>query len=309
MRMDAAAMDKAWICYDVDCSHELTEELAAWMAENLAVSVEITSRGVRFYVECGLKGDEEPGDVIDILEKFRHVFFVPSPLPMVSSVLRGDDWANRWKSHFKPLKIGSGFIVCPTWETAVPADGEKVIRMDPGMAFGTGHHETTRLCLEWLDDPGVSPDQNGPARSLLDVGTGSGILAMGAALQGFHPVVGVDNDPEALQVAGENIEINGLTERVQLILSDNVEVSGRFHIVMANIQALPLIRMSKTLVGCLEEWGLLVLSGILIEQGQQVQKAYEELGLKLTVYREAGEWCLLVFEKVAERKEFHEGAG
>ncbi len=308
MKNDGAAVDKVWICYEVNCAEELTEDLAAWVAEGLAIPVEITSTGVRFYLERPSSGGEEPGKLIGLLEDFRRVFSLSSPVPFSSSLLKGDDWANGWKSHFKPLKIGSRLLVCPTWETAVPAGAEKVIFMDPGMAFGTGHHETTRLCLEWLDayeDRGMSL---APARSLLDVGTGSGILAMAGALLGFDPVVAVDNDPEALHVAMENVQLNGLNGKVQLKLSDNVDVSGRFHVVMANIQAVPLIDMSKTLAGFLEEQGQLVLSGILLEQRQQVQQVYEELGLKFTGFREAGEWCLLVFEKVAERKELHDGS-
>ena len=120
------------------------------------------------------------------------------------SEIPDEDWSRTWKEHFKPLRVGRRFLVSPTWEK-VHCDPERlIIRIDPGRAFGTGHHESTRLCLEWLEscrelDPGSA------RMSLLDLGTGSGILAIGAALLGFAEVVGIDNDPEAVEVAKENV--------------------------------------------------------------------------------------------------------
>lgn len=289
-------MNKAWVCYEVRCSRELTEELAAWIGERLSVSVEITETGVRFYVERAGFGEEAAGEIENLLQDFRRAFGVENPLAFERSVLEGDDWANGWKAHFRPLKIGSRLIVCPSWERVVPAGKERVLHLDPGRAFGTGHHETTRLCLEWLDSYVAQTGERGAA-SLLDVGTGSGILAMGAALLGFHPVVGVDNDPEALEVAMENAQLNDLAHKVQFVLSGKVEVSGSFHIVMANIQAMPLMALAGALSACLDDSGKLVLSGILGEQKDQVRDAYGALGFELCEVREAGEWCLLVFER------------
>ncbi len=290
-------MTKAWTCYDVNCPEDVAEELAVWIAERLAVSVEFTPAGIRFYIDRKSRKHVDVRAVKDLLEGFRRAFSLAEPITFSSSELAGDDWANRWKAYFRPLTIGSRLIVCPTWEHVATTGDEKVIHMNPGMAFGTGHHETTRLCLEWLDACGDPAQEGAAPRSLLDVGTGSGILAIGAALLGFDPVVGVDNDPEALEVARENARINGLEHRVDFVLSDQVEVAGKFHVVMANIQAGPLIVMSGKLVERLGESGKLVLSGILCEQQKEVQQAYELLGLRLQEVREAGEWCLLAFAR------------
>ncbi len=296
-------MNNAWMRYDVGCSAGLTEELAAFVGESLSVSVEITDRGVRFYMDFHEERCRGLRKIESLLQDFRRSFSLEEPMSLESSLLEGDDWANAWKAHFKPLRIGSRLLVCPTWEEPPVLGGEKVILMDPGQAFGTGHHETTRLCLDWLESNLESNGERKPgesSRSLLDVGTGSGILAIAGALLGFDPVVGVDNDPDALHVAQENVGLNGLAHKVTLVLSERVETPGKFHVVMANIQALPLMDMSQILAERLAEYGKLVLSGILCEQQGRVRRAFQERGFLLTELREAGEWCLMVFQQNRE---------
>ncbi len=305
-------MDKAWTRYDVGCPDDFTEELAAFVAENLSVSVEINDRGVCFYLaihedrgrgrgrerdrEQDMDEEQDRGEKVQVLlEEFRRSFSVKEPLTLECSVLEGDDWANAWKAHFKPFRIGSRILVCPTWEKPPVSGAEKVILMDPGQAFGTGHHETTRLCLEWLESNSRRSSEE-PPRSLLDVGTGSGILAIAGALLGFDPVVGVDNDPDALGVARENLRLNGLAHQVTLMHSEHVAVPGKFHVIVANIQALPLMAMSQILADRLESSGKLVLSGILCEQQDQVRQAFQERGLVSREFHEAGEWCSMVFQ-------------
>lgn len=170
-----------------------------------------------------------------------------------------------------------------------------MILMDPGRAFGTGHHETTRLCLEWLED---WTETNRPdAMSLLDLGTGSGILAMGSALLGFGRVVAIDHDEEAVEVAAENLLVNGLEGRIALSVGSLGELEERFDVVVANLQANPLIEMARSLPQRLQPEGMLVLSGILIEQEQLVRSAYDEAGWVRLERRSAGEWCLLTFQQ------------
>ncbi len=207
-----------------------------------------------------------------------------------------EDWSRTWKEHFKPLQVGRRFLVTPTWEAVHCGPERLIIRIDPGRAFGTGHHESTRLCLEWLEscrelDPGSA------RRSLLDLGTGSGILAIGAALLGFSEVVGIDNDPEAVQVAEENIMLNGLSEQIRLLCATPEGVSGSFDVVISNIESKPLIRMSETIASKVRAEGLLALSGILIEQADEVVAEYEKRGLRPAGVKTAGEWVLLAFQK------------
>jgi ribosomal protein L11 methyltransferase len=294
---------KRWIGISITCDAELADDLAAMIAECFAVGVEITEAGVRFYLPWkeGAAKSWEP-DLRRVLGEFRAICGQSLALEYASDLVVDEGWADRWKEHFKPLRVGRRFIIAPTWEEPEPRPGDLVIRIDPGQAFGTGHHETTRLCLEWLDDYGRLLAQRNRALtqssrrpSFLDVGTGTGILAMGAALLGCSEVVAIDSDPEAVRIAAENVTINGLDARIRLATDGVDEVKGCFDVVMANIQALPLIDLAAVLVSRLSPTGRLVLSGILVEQRELVVTAYGRNGMHLTSERSAGEWCLLEF--------------
>jgi ribosomal protein L11 methyltransferase len=294
---------KQWIGVSIACEAEHADDLAAMIAQCFAVGAEITEGGVRFYLpwEEGTAKSWEP-ELGRVLDEFRAIYGQSLALEYASDLVTDEGWADRWKEHFKPLRVGRRFIVCPTWEEPDPRPGDLVIRIDPGQAFGTGHHETTRLCLEWLDDYDHHLAQHRRASAsssrrpaFLDVGTGTGILAMGAALLGWTEVVAIDNDPEAVRVAAENVTINGLDARIRLATGSVDQVQGRFEVVMANIQALPLMDLAAALVSRLLSTGHLVLSGILVEQRDMVVAAYGRQGLRLASERSAGEWCLLEF--------------
>lgn len=284
---------KKWIGIEISCNEELADDLAAEIGEAFGVGVEIIEQGIRFYLEGDrfLKAWEER--LRELLDTFRNTFDPTLPLTYRHFLLNDENWADRWKEHFKPLRIGRSFLICPTWEKVRPDPADRVILMDPGRAFGTGHHETTRLCLEWLED-WAEHEGNPKQCSLLDVGTGSGILSIAAALLGCKSVLGIDNDPEAIEVARENLLLNRLTSRIRLLEGTVSDVSDHFEVVLANIQALPLIKMAPDLVGRLADEGRLVLSGILTEQKDKVRAAYEQHKLNLTESRVCGEWCLLV---------------
>ena len=287
-------MNEKWICVEMEIGQDVAEDLAAEIAEAFGVSVEHTGEGIRFYVEEGLSSPDLEMRIRKSLEDFRKLGHEDVSIEYKYCHSEVDDWLERWKVNFKPLRIGRHFIVAPTWEKIEPAAGDRVIWMDPGRAFGTGHHETTRLCLEWLEQWSESGEYAG-SQSLLDVGTGSGILAMAAALLGCGTIIGVDNDPEAIEVAIENLELNGLTSRVKLQIGTIADVPGSFDVVISNIQALPLIAMSDDLAGRVKRTGRLVLSGILIEQKEDVVAAFEAKGLGMAHCRTDGEWCLLEF--------------
>lgn len=287
---------KHWTCVEVSCDGDASEDLAVLIAEAFGVGVEITDGGIRFYL-----GEEwstamwEPV-LLGVLERGAAMGGDRAPRHYTSRSMPDANWANEWKKHFKPLRVGSHFVICPTWEPYGPLPLDRVLLMDPGMAFGTGHHETTRLCLEWLE--GFSGMEGLNKRgTVLDVGTGSGILAVAAALVGHPAVVGLDNDPEAIEVARESVRINGVGDRVALVSGTTADIWEAFDIVMANIQSGPLIQMAAELVRCTGNRGRLVLSGILLEQMDEVKRAYADCGMSFKESRAAGEWGLLVFEK------------
>jgi ribosomal protein L11 methyltransferase len=296
MSESESRVDKTWQCVDVSVPGEDAESLAFEVAECLAVGVQITDQGFRFYMGPDETGSDWESRIQPLLDEFRrHHPESGEPVRIHAGFVVEEDWADRWKAHFKPLRVGRSFVICPTWESFEPAGEDRLIRMDPGRAFGTGHHETTRLCIEWLES---RADEHGPeGLSLLDLGTGSGILAMAGALLGFERIVGLDNDEEAIEVAGENLGVNGLSERISLRVGTVDDLDDSFDTVVANIQAGPLVAMAGPLAGRINPGGFLVLSGVLVVQEPEVQTGYLETGLQFVERRSAGEWCLLVFRR------------
>jgi ribosomal protein L11 methyltransferase len=288
-----------WTCIEIKCGAEMADELGAALAEAFGVGVEVLWEGIRFYLMEDFFFDEGRRTLDELLRTFQRVRSgeAPSPVYTISTLLE-EDWMEQWKLHFKPLRVGKHWVIAPTWEKVEPGPGDRIIRIDPGRAFGTGHHETTKLCLEWLEE-WTEGKHSGRARALLDVGTGSGILAIAGALVGFTRTLAVDNDPEAVEVAKENLILNRVADVIQLHLGTVDDLHDGFDVVLANLQCLPLIEMAELLVQRLNGAGSLVLSGILVEQQAQVKAAYEALDLKLRLVRVAGEWCLLEWEKRA----------
>ena len=198
------------------------------------------------------------------------------------------DWTRAWMDRFQPMRFGRSIWICP-WHIEPDPDWPVVVRLDPGLAFGSGTHPTTALCLEWLDRLDLS------GRRLVDYGTGSGILAVAAALKGADPVLAVDHDPQALLATVDNAERNGVAERVGAMLPAQFE-NGDCDVLVANILAGPLIELAPRLSACLRPGGRLALSGILAEQADAVEQAYAE-HLQVVGRARREEWMLLEFER------------
>ena len=204
------------------------------------------------------------------------------------SPVHDEAWAEGWKQHFRPFRVGKRLLVCPTWEE-VEDDGKiALLRLDPGMAFGTGTHATTRLCLETLAEAvekAVSPCR------VLDVGTGSGILAMAAALLGARPVLAVDIDEQACEVARNNIALNRLSGAIEVSATPIEKLDGVFDIVVANILAEELVRLAPHLRRLLDTRGVLILSGILPEKAALVRECFDPLFETPGETIQLDEWC------------------
>ena len=204
-----------------------------------------------------------------------------------------EDWKLSYRKHFKTEVISPRLVVRPPWEAVTPAPGQKVLTLDPGIAFGTGQHPTTRACLDAIDALAVE----GTDRSFLDVGCGSGILSIAAALEGFRDVHGFDNDPDAVRNANENAEANGLGA---LFSDGDLSVSGTAapaDVVAANVLAPVLVRFAREVGALVNTGGRLILSGILDEQYDEVRAAYAALGFTELSNRLIGEWRTGLFEK------------
>lgn len=206
--------------------------------------------------------------------------------------IEGDDWIDVWKKHFRPIHIGGRVVVCPEWIPYEPKEGEVVIKLDSNMAFGTGEHETTSMCLELLQEYLREGD------TVIDVGCGSGILGISAVKLGAKFAYMTDIDYVAVRSAEHNAALNGVAERVKIDLSDlleNAEVRGE--VMTANITADILCRLSESIPKNLKEGGTLILSGIIEPKLAQVISAYEGIGLKLVKQARKGEWFALAMRK------------
>ncbi|MCU7803322.1 MAG: 50S ribosomal protein L11 methyltransferase [Candidatus Thiodiazotropha sp. (ex Lucinoma borealis)] len=195
-------------------------------------------------------------------------------------------WERVWLEHFKPMSFGRRLWVCPEGESIDQADEDAaVIQLDPGLAFGTGTHPTTALCLEWLD----AQDLQG--KTLIDYGCGSGILAIAALKLGALSVVAVDHDPQALEASKNNAEKNGVADRLKTYLPDDTP-DRQFDLLVANILAGPLIQLAPTLAQLIIPGGQFALSGILAEQQLEVATRYQSFA-SLTNPKQRQEWILI----------------
>jgi ribosomal protein L11 methyltransferase len=193
----------------------------------------------------------------------------PEPLPRWhEAVIEDQDWERAWMDDFRPMRYGRRLWIVPSWHEPPEPDAINIL-LDPGLAFGSGTHATTRLCLEWLDSVALTD------RQVIDYGCGSGILAIAAAKLGAKEVVAIDNDPQALQATSDNGERNGIAEKIAVFLPG---AAPPLHadILVANILAGPLITLAPTFASLLKEGALIALSGILPEQADEVLTAYRD---------------------------------
>ena len=201
------------------------------------------------------------------------------------------DWENEWKKFFKPRRVGSHFVVRPTWESFDALPGDKVIVLDPGQAFGTGDHPTTRMCLEYLEM------QVAPSNSVLDLGCGSGILAIGAKMVGAGETLAIDIDPIAVEVAKENITRNNVEVKTAVGDVLELQLESRWDIVVSNIISATLINLAPDAAYALRPGGTWIVSGIITQNWSDVKKAAEKSGFTYIEHREEDGWNAGVFKK------------
>ncbi len=206
------------------------------------------------------------------------------PPPPRIDLLPDADWASAWMAHYRPQRVGRDLWVCPSW-LAPPEPAAVNILLDPGLAFGTGDHPTTALCLEWL------AEQPPRERDVIDYGCGSGILAIAALKLGARRAHAVDIDPQALRVTQENAERNGVLSRLTISLPEEL-ADAPADLVIANILALPLIELAPRLSALVRPAGQLLLTGLLREQAADVRAAYDD---RFDFEeRQRGQWVLLI---------------
>jgi ribosomal protein L11 methyltransferase len=219
------------------------------------------------------------------------------PLGLEVRQVAAEDWAEAWKAHFKPLKVTDRLVIRPPWEEYAAQPGETVITIYPGMAFGTGRHASTLLCLKALEQ--VWEEQTPRAVTpwqVLDVGTGTGILALAAAFWGAE-VLAIDLDPEAVAAALENVRLNNLIDRVWVEETPLASLRQQFGLIMANITAPDLLQLADALTARLVNDGILIISGFLAEDAPRLAARYQALGMRQTGFLTQEDWGALIFRR------------
>ena len=203
-----------------------------------------------------------------------------------------EDWESAWKQYFKPVHVTDRIVVKPEWEEYSPQEGEIVIEIDPGMAFGTGTHETTSMCINQIEKNLKSGD------TVIDIGSGSGILSMAAVLLGAEKATGVDLDPVAVRVALENVELNNLQDKIEILHGNLTDViREKADIVVANIMADIILILLEDVREFIKDDGLFISSGIIQEKRAAVEARLLEKNFSIVEVETKGEWCAITAQK------------
>ncbi len=249
-------------------------------------------KGIAAVVKAYFSADEKEEEIIAyVKEKLKAIKDEGIDIgegKVLSTVVKEEDWANNWKKYYKPTKIGKSIVVKPVWEDYSPKASELVITLDPGMAFGTGTHETTRMCVEALENF-LKADN-----IVYDIGTGSGILAIAAAKLGAKEVLAVDLDPVAVDSAKENLQYNNLSN-ISVIEGNLLDVvDGKADIIVANIIAEVICILIEDVKKVMKEKGLFITSGIIHERASMVIEKLEASGFEIVEINKDGEWeCII----------------
>ncbi len=236
-------------------------------------------------VSAFIPGQKSPGESVGFIKERLGTLDIPAEVELHG--VNEQDWADSWKKYYKPIKTGRKIVIVPKWEKYEPAEREICVLMDPGMAFGTGTHETTRLCASLLED------FVNPGAKVLDVGCGSGILAICAAKLGAENCFACDIDENAVRIAGENAILNS-TPNVKTAVSDLLrhvpEIDGGYNVCCANIVADVIIRMAPDVGRFVSDSGVLIVSGIIVERADETLRALKAAGWKLVDERRENGW-------------------
>jgi ribosomal protein L11 methyltransferase len=275
---------KTWIEARIEGSGEPLEAVSNYAFEIGASGLEETASGLRIFFPSGVSNPEIQESLTGFIRSLRSMGLgVADP---VFQPVPENDWGRAWRENFKPIRVGSRIVVKPPWEEWPAGSGDLVIDISPKMAFGTGSHETTRLCLEMLErfmKPGLT---------VLDVGTGSGILAIAAVKLGASRADGVDVEDESVENAAENFRLNGVEDRATVRLGTlEGAPSGPYGMIVANIDRKTLAPMLPRFSSLAGPGTILILSGILAEEKQAIEGLISLTPFRPLESRELGEWA------------------
>ncbi|MBE2269549.1 MAG: 50S ribosomal protein L11 methyltransferase [Anaerolinea sp.] len=254
-----------------------------------------THLSVRAYIPEDSRADETKTRLEEALRYMNMMYPMPTP---VYRVVQEEDWAEAWKVHYHPLRIGQRLVIRPLWTEVEMGADDVEVALDPGMAFGTGTHPTTQLCLEAVEALVT------PGLKILDLGTGSAILAIAAAKLGAASVLALDIDPVAVEAAVKNVEQNGVSDKITVqegTLVNVVTSARRFDMLLCNILARIIIQMCDEHLGdVIRPGGIGIFSGIILDQADDVEAALRKTGLEPYARRVQGDWVVIEARRPTE---------
>ncbi len=278
------------VTVDPELAEAVSEVLCRYIPQGVAIELgdgeEPEQVAVRAYLAVDDEVEQRRQAIEEALWHLSQIRYFSEP---TFRTIADQDWTASFKETIPVLHIGQRIVIRPSWREYMPQEGEIVIELDPGIAFGTGLHPTTQLCLEAVEAC-VQPGQR-----VLDMGTGTGILAIAAARLGASEIVAVDNDPNAVVATRHNARTNQVDGRIRAVHGSLAETSGSYDLVLANILAPVLLNMiAEGLTNRVKRTGTLVLSGILEEQAEDVRQALENAGMTRIEQRQRGDWVALI---------------
>jgi ribosomal protein L11 methyltransferase len=283
-----------WIEISININPIAHEALTAFLFDmgcEGIVSESFKDPTLRAYLQFREDIEESRSRVELFLHDLRSIFPEAGDYSLKLERLEQQDWDTGWRRFFKPDRVSERLLILPVWEN-LPSTTGHIIKIDPGPAFGTGHHPTTRMCLMAMDEATL-PDR----WNMLDVGTGSGILAIYGSKLGASEVVAIDNDLEAVRWAERNIQINEIPVPIQLSITPVEDINRQYDLVTANLILGTILDLFDQLARVVAPGGILVLSGILREQVEDVEKKIREKGLKTDYIRHMEEWACMIVRK------------
>lgn len=277
-----------------DFEEFMKSNLRAWdvVDEELMSAMLSKETTVTFYLE---NNEEKDGT----LKKVREALSILprgekyGRMKIETSLIKNEDWENNWKKYYKPLRIGKHILIKPTWEKAEIKEGDAVVELDPGMAFGTGSHASTHMCLEFLENTVKKGDR------VLDIGTGSGILGIAALKLGAMSVTAVDIDPMAVKIARDNAEKNGYSEPEFTVMEGDLDdkAEGVYDVVTANIVADIICELAKTVGKYIKDGGVFITSGIIDFKAEKVREALKNAGISIKEEKAEKDWRAFLCER------------
>jgi len=251
---------------------------------------------IQAFFPADIRSEKRIYAVRKYLKSLEEIFPDVSAPVLATEIISDPDWGEQWKKYFKPIRVCKNIVVKPTWERYTPASRDIVVEIDPGMAFGTGQHASTRMCMEAVEDI-ILKDRSVKEWKVLDVGCGTGILGITAAKMGAGDVICVDNDPKATEIAAQNAVINAVDDRLRIWNEDAAQISEPRNLIIANLTAKLLLKLHAQLVRLLLPDGYLIISGLIETDIPSIEEHFIIAPLEMQNMLTEKEWVCYVLKK------------